>query len=93
MFPNNLTRAETRHRAGLIETSRYAVEVDLSGRAVADPESEFLSTATCVFRARSAGETHLDMIAARLESAVLDGVELDSAGFTGSRLPLSLAAG
>ncbi|HEV2930944.1 MAG TPA: aminopeptidase N [Propionibacteriaceae bacterium] len=93
MFPDNLTRAETRHRARLIETHRYTVEVDLSGRAVADSESEFVSTTTCAFTARSAGETHLDLIAARLQLAVLDGVELDPAGFADSRLPLSLTPG
>src|SRR5215210_1126594 len=93
MFPANLTRAETRHRAGLIETSRYLVEVDLSGRAVPDPESEFVSTATCTFTARSAGESHLDLIADRVQFAVLDGAELDPTGFTGSRLPLALTPG
>jgi aminopeptidase N len=93
VFPDNLTRAETRHRAGLIETHRYSVEVDLSGRAVADPESEFASTATCAFTARSAGETHLDLIADRVRFVVLDGVELDPASFVGSRLPLSLTPG
>jgi aminopeptidase N len=93
MFPDNLTRAETRQRARLIETHRYAVEVDLSGRAVADPEAEFVSTATCAFNARSAGETHLDLIADRVLLAELDGVELEPSGFTGSRLPLSLTPG
>ena len=93
MFPDNLTRAEARHRARLIETHRYTVEVDLSGRAVADSESEFVSTATCAFTARSAGETHLDLIAARVQLALLDGVELDPAGFADSRLPLSVTHG
>ena len=93
MFPDNLTRAEARHRARLIETHRYAVEVDLTGRDVADPGVAFISTATCAFTARSAGETHLDLIADRMLLAVLDGVELEPTDFTGSRLSLSLAAG
>ena len=81
MFPDNLTRAETRRRAELIDTHRYTVELDLSGRAVSDPESEFASTAICAFTARSAGETHIDLIAHRVQSVVIDGVELDPASF------------
>src|ERR671912_1414775 len=93
MFPDNLTRAEARHRAGLLETSAYAVEVDLSGRAVADPDTQFVSTATLTFTARESGDTHLDLIAEHVEHAVLDGVDLDPADFTGARLPLRLDAG
>ena len=93
MFPDNLTRAETRHRAGLIETHRYDVEIDLSGQTVADPDTEFASTTTCSFTARATGQTHLDLIAARVQRAVLDGVELDPADFAESRLPLSLTPG
>ena len=93
MFPDNLTRAEARHRAGLLETSTYAVEIDLSGRTVADPETQFLSTTTLAFSAREAGETHLDLIADHVVHAALDGVDLDPADFTGARLPLRLTAG
>ena len=28
MFPDNLTRAEAQHRARLLSTSRYAVDID-----------------------------------------------------------------
>ena len=52
MFPDNLLRAEAQQRATLIETEAYAVEVDLCGRAVADPDGQFLSTSTLTFRAR-----------------------------------------
>ena len=93
MFPDNLTRAEARHRAGLIETSAYAVEVDLSGRTVTDPETRFASTTTLAFTAREHGETHVDLIADHVVRAVLDGVDLDPAEFTGARLPLRLDAG
>ncbi len=93
MFPDNLTRAEARHRAGLIETCAYAVEVDLSGRTVTDPETRFASTTTLAFTAREPGETHVDLIADHVVRAVLDSVELDPADFTGARLPLRLDAG
>ncbi len=39
MFPDNLTRAETRARAELIRTHRYLIEIDLSGRHVEDPRA------------------------------------------------------
>src|SRR5215218_2704097 len=93
MFPDNLARAEAQHRAGLVETSAYAIEVDLSGRTVSDSETEFRSTTTLRFTARESGQTHLDLIADRVVRAVLDGTDLDPAGFTGARLPLTLTAG
>ena len=93
MFPDNLTRAEVRHRAGLLDTSAYAIEIDLSGRTVADPATQFASTTTLTFTARSAGQTHVDLIADHVARARLDGTDVDPAGFTGARLPLTLAAG
>ena len=93
MFPDNLMRAEAQQRARLIETEAYAVEVDLSGRDVADPDGQFLSTSSLTFRARADGATHLDLIADEVRSARLDGVDLDPAGFQDSRLPLTLTAG
>ena len=93
MFPDNLTRAEARHRATLLETSAYAVEVDLSGRTVADPETQFASTATVAFTVREAGRTHIDLIADSVVRAVLDGAELEPAAFADSRLPLDLEPG
>ncbi len=93
MFPDNLLRAEAQQRATLIETEAYAVEVDLSGRAVADPDGQFLSTSSLTFRARADGATHLDLIADEVRSAQLDGVDLDPAAFQDSRLPLTLTEG
>ena len=93
MFPDNLTRAEAQHRSGLIATSRYVVEVDLSGRDLPEPSREFVSTTTIGFTGRAAGSTHLDLIAAEVRRATLDGVELDPASFAGSRLPLEVTPG
>ncbi|HLL61685.1 MAG TPA: aminopeptidase N [Propionibacteriaceae bacterium] len=93
MFPDNLTRAEAQHRAGVVETSAYAIEVDLSGRTVSDPETEFRSTTTLHFAAREPCEIHVDLIADRVVGAVLDGTDLDPGAFTGARLPLTLTAG
>src|SRR4051794_7380367 len=93
MFPDNLTRAEAQHRSGLLVTSRYRVEVDLSGMGVGEPDREFVSTTTIHYTGRSTGTTHLDLIASSVRSASLDGVDLDPAGFADSRLPLQVTPG
>ncbi len=93
MFPDNLTRAETRARAELVATHSYRIEVDLSGRAVEDPERLFRSDTTLTFEARAAGDLHVDLIADHVEAASLDGVELDPATFADSRLPLTVTPG
>jgi aminopeptidase N len=93
MFPDNLTRAETRARAELIRTQAYAIEIDLSGQHVEDPERLFRSDTTITFDAEADGDVHVDLIADHVESASLDGIDLDPASFVDSRLPLRLAAG
>jgi aminopeptidase N len=93
MFPDNLTRAEAQARSALLSTSRYAVEVDLSGAGLPDPTREFVSTVTISFTGKSAGSTHLDLIAASVRSASLDGVALDPGSFAASRLPLEVTPG
>src|SRR3712207_883711 len=93
MFPDNLTRAEARHRAGLVDTSAYAIDIDLSGRAVPESAAQFPSTPTLPFTARRAGETQVHLIADHVVRAVLDGPQLDPAAFPGARLPLTLVPG
>jgi aminopeptidase N len=93
MFPNNLTRAEAQDRAALIESECYAIEIDLSGRSVSEPDEQFRSTVTLTFTARAAGSTHLDLIADAVTEAVLDGDALEIGSFQNSRLPLQLRAG
>jgi len=93
MFPDNLTRAQAQARSELLITLAYRVVVDLTGDAVDEPESTFVSTSEIAFLARAAGRTHLDLISAGLHSAVLDGVELDPASYRNSQLPLNLTEG
>ena len=93
MFPDNLTRAEAQARAVLIGTDTYAVHVDLSGREVEDPTTLYTSSTRIGFTARTAGSLHVDLIAERVRSAELDGVALDPATFTGSRLPFDVTPG
>ena len=93
MFPDNLTRAETRARAALIDTDSYQVTIDLTGRGVADPTSQFLSTSAVSFTAGRPGRLHIDLIADTVTSASLDGSDLDPQSFAASRLPLDVAPG
>jgi aminopeptidase N len=93
MYPDNLTRAETRARAELIDTSAYRVEIDLTGRGVEDVESRFRSVSTVTFTARRAGTLHLDLIADRVVTAQLDGQDLDPATFDSSRLGFAVQEG
>ncbi|HLT61503.1 MAG TPA: aminopeptidase N, partial [Microlunatus sp.] len=93
MFPDNLTRDEAMARSALIETSHYRIEIDLSGREVADADATFRSTARVRFRSRAAGDLHIDAIAERVIAASLDGSDLDPTAFAASRLPLSVTEG
>ena len=93
MEQENLTRAEAQRRSSLISTRAYRIELDLT-QAGPDGSDDlgFPSVSTIEFTS-AAGTTHLDLIAERVEQAVLDGSELDPASFTGYRLPLELAEG
>ena len=93
MYPDNLTRDETRARAELIETSAYRIDIDLTGRGVEDGTTHFRSVSTVNFRARAAGTLHIDLIAESVVGARLDGTDLDQASFASSRLPLQVDAG
>ncbi len=92
MSTTNITRDEARARSAVATARSYEVALDLTGRAVADPERQFLSTTRFTFDSRD-GETHVDLIADELRSATLDGARLDASTFDGTRLPLQLAEG
>lgn len=93
MFPDNLTRDEAMARSALIATSHYRIELDLSGREVADPALTFRSTSTVRFRADAPGSLHIDAIADRVITASLDSEPLDAGRFADSRLPFDVTAG
>lgn len=93
MFPDNLTRDEADRRSRLIQTHAYSIDFDLSGRAVARPADQFVSTSAVQFTAVDAGRLHIDLIAEEVRSAQLDGVDLDRSALVGSRLPFSIGAG
>ncbi len=86
MTATNITRAEAAERSALVAVQGYEVEVDLS---TASESPTFATTTTVRFTATPGAETWIDLIAARVHSAVLNGSELDTATFTGTRLPLT----
>ncbi|MFT3889455.1 MAG: aminopeptidase N [Arachnia sp.] len=87
MATANITRDEAAARSAVISTQEYLVEVDLTGREVADPERNFVSTTELTLEAHG-GSTHLDLIADDIREASLDGEPFDTASFDGYRLPL-----
>ena len=81
----NLTRDETAERARLITVNSIAVELDLSGDV---DESTYPSTSRLSFESHEAGaSTWVDIVAERINRAVLNGRELDvDSAFDGTRL-------
>ena len=87
MTDTNITRAEAMERSTLVAPTRYEVHVDLADVRSADAAT-FPSTSVVRFSAVPGTSTWIDIVAARLRRAVLNGVDLDLATFTGTRLPL-----
>src|SRR5262245_55811710 len=83
---SNLTRDEARERAALLDVTAYPVDYDLTG---ADTEPTFLVTPSLQFACRQPGaSTFLDVDAATVRSATLNGGPLDTAGLADQALTL-----
>ncbi|MGH8876259.1 MAG: aminopeptidase N [Stackebrandtia sp.] len=82
---HNLTRAEARERSRLLTVDSYDVELDLTG------DSTFTSRTTARFTCTEPGaSTFVEVAAASIETALLNGEKLDISGFSpsdGLRLP------
>ena len=82
MAPPNLTRADAERRSALLEVADYAVELDLTDGAGRPGEGVFRSTTTVRFTCREPGsDSWIDLVAGGVRSAVLNGAELDVAGY------------
>jgi aminopeptidase N len=78
----NLTRADARTRAELLDVTAYDVELDLTDGAGKPGERTFRSRTTLRFRARRAGaHTFVDLVADRIHTAILNGRPLDLASY------------
>ncbi|MBO0810805.1 MAG: aminopeptidase N [Microlunatus sp.] len=84
----SLTRVEAQQRASSITVRSTDVALDLSGRQ-GGGEREFGSVTTIRFDARDGAETFLDFKGVRLNSATLNGRDLDPAGWQDERIPLT----
>ncbi len=81
----NLTRAEARERAAIVETRSYDVELDLTTSA-----TTFASRTTIRFGATAGSSTFVDLIAPAVRVVRLNGRDLDPAGVVAnSRIALS----
>ena len=80
----NLTREEAQQRAAVIKPSHYVVELDLSGEST----ERFASTTSIQFSATPGASTFADLVDGDIASITLNGIQLDPATYTDSRIPL-----
>ncbi|WP_068152385.1 aminopeptidase N [Rhodococcoides corynebacterioides] len=90
MVAPNLTRDQAETRSGLISVSHYAIDLDLTDSAGGPGEKTFRSSTTVSFTATPGASTVVDIVAAGIHSATLNGTDLDVADYdesTGIALP------
>ena len=79
----NLTRDAAAARAALLDVHSYDLFLDVTDGQGHPGEETFRSTTTITFDSRTPGaETFVDLVAERVRSATLNGVELDVSGYT-----------
>jgi aminopeptidase N len=80
--PPNLTRDEAQQRAALLEVRSYDVELDLTDGGGKPGDATFASTTTVRFTSAEAGaDTWIDLVAASVEKATLNGAAVDLSGY------------
>jgi len=79
----NLTRDDAAARAALLAVHSYDLFLDVTDGQGHPGEETFRSVTTLTFDARTPGaDTFVDLVADRVRSATLNGVELDVSGYT-----------
>ncbi|HEX3788332.1 MAG TPA: aminopeptidase N [Pseudonocardiaceae bacterium] len=82
MAAPNLTREQAEQRAALLEVQSYSIELDLTDGLGQPGEQTFRSNTTVRFTSRKAGESSwVDLVAAQVLRAELNGVALDLSGY------------
>jgi aminopeptidase N len=82
MAPPNLTRIDAERRGALLEVADYAIELDLTDGAGRPGEATFATITTVRFGCSEPGaDSWIDLVAAGVESATLNGTALDVAGY------------
>ncbi|MGE2835080.1 aminopeptidase N [Mycobacterium sp. SMC-4] len=77
----NLTREQAAERAALVTVDRYRIELDLTDGDGKPGERTFRSTTTIEFDALAGADTYLDLAAATIHRATLNGVDIDVSGY------------
>ncbi|MGH3764715.1 MAG: aminopeptidase N [Pseudonocardiaceae bacterium] len=78
----NLTQEQALERAALLDVDSYTVDLDLTDGAGGPGDGTFHSTTTARFACRNPGESSwIDLVAARVSAATLNGVTLDITGY------------
>ena len=72
----NLTRDQAAERAALVTVDNYRIDLDLTG-----DERTFRSVTTVTFSALAGADTVIDIAAAAVHSATLNGVAIDVSGY------------
>ncbi|MDG3013205.1 aminopeptidase N [Speluncibacter jeojiensis] len=85
MASPNLTRDQAVERAATISVSNYRIELDVTAAEGGPGSDTFRSRTTVRFGATEGASTFVDLMAARVHSAVLNGRALDLAGFDESK--------
>jgi aminopeptidase N len=82
----NLTQTEAAERARLLTVTEYDVSLDLTDGTGGPGEQAFRSTTEVRFTCREPGEsTFIEVAANRIRRAVLNGVELDTSGWSAEK--------
>ncbi|GHF62471.1 aminopeptidase N [Amycolatopsis bartoniae] len=77
----NLTRDQAQQRADLLDVESYDILLDLTDGNGGPGERTFDSTTTIRFAARAGASSWVDIVAAGVRSATLNGRELDVSGY------------
>ncbi|MFE4501575.1 aminopeptidase N [Rhodococcus sp. NPDC056743] len=77
MAAPNLTRETAAERSALLTVDNYLIELDLTDGNDAPGEETFFSKTTVTFSATAGSSSLIDIIAARVHSAVLNGTPID----------------
>jgi aminopeptidase N len=78
----NLTQEQAVERAGLLDVDSYTVDLDLTDGAGKPSEVTFRTTTTVRFSCRTPGTSSwIDLVAAQVSAATLNGATLDVAGY------------
>ena len=85
MVAPNLTRDQAIERSGTVAVDNYLIELDLTDGSGAPGEGTFSSRTTVRFTAQAGASTFVDIVAAGIRSAVLNGTALDVSDYDESK--------